>query len=226
MNQEFPLKEGDTATTAMLSLAVGGFVRTWMDSGSSQLWSVAEPDLLTSIQGRGIIGRTLREEGRFREVGMLVEETGTLMLPSRFPKPADDGSFQLEGSVLQLSPASEVAGSVDGEVLGLLEQSIRHCLSNDEFLVVEKGGWDSPTEPYCLSIVASDGDDLVSVVETAPAPRGSGLWYPYIVPGREGQSLSVPASAETIALAPLAMMSAISTWGLRPWNLALTFCRR
>ncbi|MDZ7578037.1 MAG: hypothetical protein U0904_07685 [Candidatus Nanopelagicales bacterium] len=226
MNQEFPLKEGDTATTAMLSLAVGGLVRTWTDSGSSHLWSVAEPDLLTSIQGRGIIERTLREEGRFREAGMLVEETGTLMLTSRFPRPADDGSFQLEGSVLQLSPASEVAGSVDGEVLGLLEQSIRHCLSNDEFLVVENGGWDSPTEPYCLSIVVSDGEDLVSVVETAPAPRGSDLWDPHIVPGREGQSLSAPASAENIAAAPLVMMSAISTWGLQPWDLALTFCRR
>ena len=140
ISQDVPLEPGDSGTIAMLSLCAGGLIRTWTDSGSSRLWSVQEADFLREIQGTGLIGRTLREEGRFREVGMLFEESGTLVLQSRFP------------------------------------------------------------DPY-----------------------GSKVWSPHIVAGRQTQNLSAPASPETIDIAPIVMMDAIATWGLQPWDLALTF---
>lgn len=49
------------------------------------------------------------------------------------------------------------------------------------------------------------------------------MWAPHIVPGRESNTLSAPASRETIDFAPIVMMEAIGTWGLQPWDLALTF---
>jgi len=84
--QDFPWQVGDTATTVMLSPCVGGLVRTWTGSGAaSQLWSVVEAEHLRSIQVTGVIGRTLREERRFREAALLAQDGNTLMVQSRFP---------------------------------------------------------------------------------------------------------------------------------------------
>ena len=49
------------------------------------------------------------------------------------------------------------------------------------------------------------------------------MWAPHIVPGRESNTLSAPASREAIDVAPIVMMEAIGTWGLQPRDLALTF---
>jgi hypothetical protein len=86
--------------------------------------------------------------------------------------------------------------------------------------------WDAPTEPFCLHIVIAEDEDLVSVIETAPEPHSSELWSPHIVPGRESTTLKAPASQGTIDVAPIVMMDAIATWGLGPWDLALTFGKR
>jgi hypothetical protein len=79
------IEAGATLETAMLSPCVGGFVRTWTEY-ESRLWSVADPDALSSVMGEGILARTLREERRFREVGLLHEPSGTLLLQPRRPK--------------------------------------------------------------------------------------------------------------------------------------------
>jgi hypothetical protein len=210
----------------MLSLCAGGLLRTWTEPGSSRLWAVQDADFLHGIQGTGVIGRTLREERRFREAGMLFEDTGTLILQSRFPLEVEGDNLEIEAHVVTLEPAGEVAVPVYDDVRSLLAQAIRHVLANNEFLVVETGGWDAPFEPYCLFIVIPEGDDIVSMIETAPEPHGSELWAPHIVPGRETTNLSAPASPETIDVAPILMIDAIATWGLQPWDLALTFGQR
>jgi hypothetical protein len=46
------------------------------------------------------------------------------------------------------------------------------------------------------------------------------------VAGHESTTLSAPASADTIEVAPLIMLDAIETWGLAPWDLTLTFGTR
>ncbi len=226
MPQDIPLKPGDIGESAMLSLCAGGLLRTWTDSGPPRLWSVVESDQLRGIQGTGVIGRTLREERRFREAALLYAETGVLMVLTRFPTRDDGESVQVEANWFKLGPADEVKGSVYDDVRTVLAQAIRHALANNEFLVVEKGGWDAPTEPFCLHIVVAEGDDLVSVIETAPEPHSSELWGPHIVPGRESATLKAPASQGTIDVVPIVMMNAIATWGLEPWDLALTFGKR
>jgi hypothetical protein len=84
MGEDFPLAAGDTAMPAMISLCAGGLVRTWTDSDSS-LWRVQEAEFLHDVQGTGVIGRTLREERRFREAALLSEHrgSGTLIVQSR-----------------------------------------------------------------------------------------------------------------------------------------------
>jgi hypothetical protein len=118
-----------------------------------------------------------------------------------------------KANVLTLEPAGEVVGSIYDDVRSLLMQAIRYVIENDEFLVVEKGGWDAPNEPFCLFIVVAEADGLVSVIETAPEPFDSEVWAAHIVPGQESNTLSAPASRQTIEVAPIAMMEAQSGRG-------------
>lgn len=225
-HQDFPLDPGDTTEVAMLSPCVGGQLRTWTDTGPSRLWQVSEPHALHSLQGTGYIARTLREERRFREVALLCEEKGALMIQPRFPRRVGD-DLNFDATMLNLKPAREAQESVFVDFHSLLAQSVRHTVAANGFLVVEKGGWDAPNEPYCMFILtATDDDNTISVIETAPQPSESELWAPHNIPGLAGATMQAPASEETIGAVPMIMMSAISTWGIQPWDLALTFGTR
>ena len=226
MADEPSVEAGDTASTVMLSPCVGGLLRTWDGSNDAHLWSVPDADFLLSRQGSGLLGRSLREEGRSIESGLLVPNRQTLMLRGRFPTQADDGSMQLDGSMLRLEPAVAPNGSAIDDFRTLLSQAIRHCISSGEFLVVEKGGWDAPTEPYCLFIAVEEGGHQLNVIETAPQPLASEVWAPHSVPGAAGTTLRAPMTQETIDVAPLVMIEAIATWGVEPWDLALVFGAR
>lgn len=217
---------GDIASTVMLSPYVGGLLRTWDESDGTTLWSVPDADDLLSQQGGGVLGRSLREEGRFVESGLLVPNRQTLMLRGRFPTRSDDGSLQLEGSMLRLEPASAPAGSAIADFRNLLSRAIRHCVSSGEFLVVQKGGWDAPPEPYCLFIVVDQDGSRVNIIEAAPQPLASELWAANCTPGEGGATLQAPLTERTVDVAPMVMIEAIATWGLQPWDLALVFGSR
>lgn len=214
---------GDIASTVMLSPCVGGLLRTWDESNGTTLWSVPDADVLLSRQGSGLLGRSVREEGRFIESGLLVSNRHTLMLRGRFPTRTDDGSMQLDGSMLRLEPAVAPKESTINDFRNVLAQAIGHCIADGEFLVVEKGGWDGPDEPYCLFIAVEEDGQRVNVIETAPQPGTSDLWAPHCIPGQTGTTLRAPMTQETIDIAPLVMIEAIATWGLQPWDLVLVF---
>lgn len=76
------VRPGMTLTTAMLSPVVGGLVRTWTDTGT-RLWSVELQAELASVVGRGFTGRTPMPDERFRDVGLLHEESGALVVQYR-----------------------------------------------------------------------------------------------------------------------------------------------
>lgn len=224
MDDNFALRAGDTAVTAQLSPCVGGLVRTWADGGEPQLWSTPDAEWLLQAQGTGHIGRARREDRRFREAGMLSERSGTLMIQGRFPVKTDDDNYSIEANMVRLQPADQPNETVFDDFRALLARAIQHCLRSNEYLVIELGGWDAPQEPFCLfAVIADEESGSVSVIETAPDPTGSEIWDPHIVPGRESQSLSAPASPETIDVAPYLMIEAISGWGVEPWDLSLTF---
>lgn len=218
------MKPGDTLETVMLSPCVGGLVRTWTDHGS-RLWAVAEPSLLASSMGRGVIARTLREERRFREVALLHEATGTLLLQSRWPTADSDGALASTGRSVQLTEPGAPTSSPWLDLRELLGQAVRHTVEVDGLLVVEIGGWDAPTEPYCLFLVTHDQGEM-SVVETAPPPVGAPFWKGHISPGLAGATMVAPASQKTLAVAPALIVDACATWALEPWDLAITYGSR
>ena len=215
------MQPGQTLETVMLSPCVGGRVRTWSDKGS-RLWGVADPSSLTSLMGRGIIARTLREERRFREVALLHEPSGTLLLQPRFPKATPDGKFESTARSVQLSEPGPPTASLGSDLMDLMRQAVRHTVEVDGLLVVELGGWDAPLEPYCLFLVTHDQGD-VSVVETAPAPIHASLWQRHIRPGAGGATMTAPATDQTLGLAPELILDACQTWGVEWWDLAITY---
>jgi hypothetical protein len=81
-------------------------------------------------------------------------------------------------------------------------------------------------QSFCLFTLVRGGDILISVIETAPAPLGAASWEPHIKPGQTNTVLSAPATTESLEVAPVFMLQAIATWGLAPWDIALTLGRR
>lgn len=215
---------GDVFETAMLSPCVGGLVRTWTSAGS-RLWGVADPAALSSAMGQGIIARTLREDRRFREVALMNERTGTLVLQPRMPKATPGDGFQFEARPVHLTDPGPPTSSPWADFKELLGQAVRFTVGVDGFLVVELGGWDAPTEPFCLFLVFHEQGDT-SVVEASPAPIGAKLWEQSLRPGAAGATMSAPATAETLAVVPALIIDDCATWGVEPWDLALTYGTR
>lgn len=229
MDDGVSLAPGDTMVPVQISPCVGGLVRTWANDGETHLWSAGDDSWLLGRQGMGLYARTVQEERRYRECGLLSKDAGALIVQSRFPEePVDGSSVQVPGHVLDVTPVEHDQGEgamkqafADFEFL--LTRVVKNTASSGEFLVVEPGGWGSPLEPFVLFALIDKGEGPVSIVETAPAPHGSRMWEPHILAGRPSTSLSAPATAETVEVAPLLMLEAISRWGLTPWDVALTF---
>ena len=53
-----------------LGLCVGGLLRTW-DGEGTQFWTVDDDAELVAVQNTGVLARTERGEGRYREVADL-----------------------------------------------------------------------------------------------------------------------------------------------------------
>lgn len=223
---QFPPDAGDPRTEVQLSPCVGGLVRTFDADGGSRLWSVPTDEWLRSTQATGRLGRTVREGRRFRETALLSAADGTLLVRPRFPVRGENGVLTMEPQLVRLAPERRPSRSTHQDLRELLVRAVQHCAGRDEFLVVERGGWGAPADPFCLFAVLPDGDGAVSVVETAPAPTGSQVWEPYIDPANPTHTIGAPASPETIGAAPMLITEAISRWGLDPWDLGLTFGER
>lgn len=225
MQHEAPgVEPGDVMETVQLGLCVGGAIRLWGGSdaagSSGRLWRVDDPDRLRSHLGVGEVARTLREERRFREVGLLAVDRGVLMLPARMT--AEDGG-ETQAQFFEVGPladASALSWNAE-EVFAALAAAVSYGLANGEFLLAELGGWDAPTEPFVLNVVLNGQ----SHVQAEPPPRGSELWAPHIQEGAPGASVIGPVNASTPNAVAHFMLQAISTWGVAPWDVALTFGR-
>lgn len=223
---QVPVDVGDVAATVMLSPCVGGLMRTWTETGSTQLWSVASAEFLLANQGTGVLARCSRKEGTFQEAGMLVEDRHTLMLRQRFPsEQGADGSMSIPGYLVNLEPPREPAESVVDDFIQLLTQAMTHAQAASEVLIVEIGGWDQQPGPYCMFAETEHQGVPINSFQTAPPPEGSGwLWSSdgVVIEGLRA-TLRLPAGQQTLEQGPWLMMDAIYRWGVPMWDLTLTF---
>lgn len=220
------LDPGDVGGLVQTSLCAGGLVRTWTDTGESRLWRLPDAATFAQMQGIGVVGRTVREDRRFREGAILYEERSTLIVQGREPVRQEDGSLSVPGRLFALEPADEPDESMYADVHQILGRAVQHVVETGEYLLVELGGWDVPDEPFCLFVIGTDPNGPVSILEAAPPPRESQAWAPHVVEGQPGVTLRAPANARTVEIVPMLIMEAVSTWGKDPWDIALTFGER
>ncbi|MCL1801395.1 MAG: hypothetical protein FWG25_08560 [Promicromonosporaceae bacterium] len=198
-----------------LGLYLGGLISTWSaDSLAPQLWSV-EPAGLPNLMYRGLIGKVARSvdtPSRYRESGLLDLTNHTL-------------TVQVEGEaepqVFQLGSPRDIDEKRTWFDLGAaMISAIRFTAETPgKVLVLERGGLTAPHVPFALFTI-QNGE---VVVETRPAPRKSQVWERYLTPDSEAGVVQSPISDQALRSAGMMMVDASRTWGLTPWDLALTY---
>jgi len=61
------------------------------------------------------------------------------------------------------------------------------------------------------------------VVEARPTPNNSRLWSQVLQPEHSAAMVTTPLSDKGLSSAALLLAEASRTWGVSPWELALTF---
>lgn len=214
--------EGRNLEPAMISPVSGGMVRTWTED-ETQLWVIDDPETLSTVMGRGQIARTVMPGNRVREIALLDSKTGTLFVQPRFASPTDpQGESGLLTKPFQLTKAKKPAEGAWEDLESLLASIAISAAGRGEFWLAELGGWSPPQQPYCLFTALDEKGAANAVMEANPAPVGTGIW-PDVPADQPGVSVSAPASQETIEAAGIFAVSAIETWDVAPWDIALTF---
>jgi hypothetical protein len=200
---------------AQLGLCLGGLLTTWsVDDPKPHLWAVEQPGL-PDLMYQGKISKVARSAdvpNRFREAGE-VDETNSIL------------RVQVEGESeprsFVLGPPRDVDARTTWFDLGrALSRAIRYTTDTPgRVLVLERGGLQAPHLPFAL--VTLQGGELI--VEARPAPVGSTPWSHYLKDDSESGLLSTPISDQGLRSAGLMMMEAARTWGVTPWDLALTY---
>ena len=220
MTDDFPLKKGTTLTTAVLGVPVGGLVQVWADKPT--LWRLVDIGGFSDAVGVGAVARTQISPGRYREVCLFDEATGTVVLQERhFLEAAADQGFQVGGRVFNAEPPSEVFGDPWEDLNVAIFRAAAQAFARHELIVIEPGGWDDSDGRFCLIVaVHDDGADQI-ILETSPAPSGSELWPP--TDQTDHQTISAPASEDSLRGAGALAVEAISRWGVAPWDVTITY---
>lgn len=218
------IEPGSEAETVQLGIPLAGLIATWDERGRS-LWAIDDAAPQADI-GRGIVARTPVEARRFREVGLLVRDTGVLLLPERFPTSHDPTEIKVPGRTAHLRRVADDAGRARAaeawaELAVWLGEALVLATERDEFVVVERGGWDAPPEPYVLGILTGNGEERRWVLECAPAPEPPTLWPVGTDP--RGATATAPPDPDTIRAGGHLAVDAARRWAATPHELGLTF---
>ena len=221
---------GSRAETVQLGIPTAGLLATWDERGRT-LWAVDDEASLHDRLGRGIVARTRVEARRFREVGLLVRDTGVLLLPDRFGGSSDATTLEVPGQTVQLHRVAEDADRSRASeawvaLAAWLGGTLLLATERREFVVVERGGWDAPSEPYVLGVLTGDGDADDGglqrwVLECAPAPEPPTLWP--VGADRHGTTATAPPDVDTIRAGGHLVVDAARRWAATPHELGLTF---
>ncbi len=215
-----PIDAGQTFQPVVISPVVGGVIRVW-DDDTDQHWLVDDPDRLASIMGNGTAARTEVEPDRYRETCLFDRSTTTLLVKGRAG--VGDGT-DTEALPFHLEKADPDPVTNFVELGDRLGDAALNAARRGELIIVERGGRERHPMPYVLAgvLVLADDETWVNHIEAAPAPSGAEHWPP--APADEaGQTLSAPADESTVRVSGLFMATAIDTWGVQPWDIAITY---
>ncbi|WP_192909644.1 hypothetical protein [Gandjariella thermophila] len=225
---EPPVEVGSTLTTVLLGLPIGGYLPLWLSNQDVAFVRLVEPESLWTRLGMGSVGRSPLAENWYRETALYSLGSGTLLLPGRYRD--DRGGIPVQQvAVAPVSPEEAAAAATEDAVLETfrwLGQVALQASQRDEAVAVTPGGHQMYGRPVVLLKVV----DRTSLVLARPAPVGAPLWRDNIPadyePTADDQwSMVAPASEETMKAGGLLTRFAVSTWSVRPTELALSFGR-
>jgi hypothetical protein len=218
-----PLAPGTMMSTVILSPVIDGLLRTW-ENDRPETWRVEDPSGLTAELGRGGVARAPVESDRFREVGMLSVsgDRGVLMIPARYQK---DDSVSGTGFELSRVKTTPVTDNPWNDLQPWLRLVTFSAAERGDVVLLERGGWDAPRQPYALFVVRQSDRGWVTHLEAAPAPALGQPPWPSPPPQLEGAKLSAPATRTSVAAAAVAMVMAAQEWAASPLDVGVTFAK-
>ncbi|WP_433273913.1 hypothetical protein ACQPZF_20315 [Actinosynnema sp. CS-041913] len=210
---------GATITTVVPGIPIGGYLPLWIGEECT-FWRMNDPDEVLGLLAHGALARTALAENRFRDLVALDESSSTVILLNRHR--SDDG-----GIAAGVTGLTRVSGHEASQ--GLTQDTLVEAFywvgrvsaaaaERGECVTVEPGKHEGGLqEPYVMLVVQDYEGQRVAVVQTAPAP-------PADLPMWEGkQSMSGPATPESLATGGILAMYAMDTWGVHPLHMCLTF---
>src|SRR5487761_2181843 len=219
---------GDVLSTVLLGPLVNGRISTWLDDDSLVVWDAgSHADALKELLGHGAVMRTLVESDRFRETALLNRANGALTVLERAFVGDHDGSEVIDTAArpFDLEECAEPEPSDDlwAGFAEWLSSVVVDAAMRGEFVVIELGGWEHRPDPYALAaVMRPDDGEWISNVETSPVPSWSDFWPP-AEEGLEGQTVTAPASRETVEAASILLVEAVRGWAGTPYRVAVTF---
>jgi hypothetical protein len=219
-----PVQEGDVLHTVLVGLPLAGYLPLWQENGVTY-WRMSDPEAVRARLGAGVESRSEIDSKRFREAAMFSPSRGTLFLMDRYR----DETGHLGGTSTQLTPATEeeAYAAVDDKALSelytWLGEVVLASVRRGEFVAVESGGWKVPMTPVVLVMLRTDGREWHSVVEASPVPEGAPVWRDQQPVEGNTQVLASPATDQTVRASGLLTRFAVSTWGVHPFQLGLSF---
>jgi hypothetical protein len=218
------VQEGDVLRTVLVGLPLAGYLPLWQEDGVTY-WRMSDPAAVRARLGAGVESRSEIDSKRFREAAMFSPSRGTLFLMDRYR----DETGHLGGTSPQLTPATEeeAYAAVDDKALSelytWLGEVVLAAVRRGEFVAVENGGWQVPMTPVVLVMLRTDGREWHSVVEASPVPEGAPVWRDQQPVEGNTQVLASPATDQTVRASGLLTRFAVSTWGVHPFQLGLSF---
>lgn len=218
------LEPGDLLEQAIVGPPIAGLIDLLIGN-RHVLWQPGDPAGLAGLVGFGAIARTLREEGRYRELVMVSPDRSSILALPRLM--AADGNYETReftGRVVEAEDIYEhiLSNEVWDEFGTWLTDVFVAASTRSEFIVVEMNTPDFSDEPYALAVVMTGEEPPFIHLECNPRPDGATMWPPGDVP--EGQTISAPLEREALGIAGSIIADAVRTWSDSPYDVAITFC--
>lgn len=216
------VRAGSEFATVLLGGLANGLIRIWRGDGVAELRCLEQDSPVADAIGRGVLARTSAEMNRYREIALLDADDEILVFVPRVSLPTGaDVEMPAEVSRAPITlppPAFDIASwTAWGRWLG---QIVGEAAARGEYVVAETGGWSNVTPPRVLMGVFPEAGGWISFVEANPAPAFN-PWPPATEDG--SACVRAPAARDTVGVAGLLAVQAISMWAKSPLDIVLSF---
>lgn len=203
---------------AVPGVAIGGHVA--LQQGERRTYWRLPDNQLADELGFGRLARHHSPGHRFRDVVLLDEQSGDLLVPDRY---GDDSATRGRKITLVRVSAEEALAAATQEACHEAFQRVGRAVYSaarrGELIFVELLENELRQDPYVfLGVQDLFDDDPVAVASAAPAPSANTQFN-----GKP--TLEAPASAELVVGLGLLALQAINDWGVHPLHVVPTYHR-